>query len=167
MTDCRPLHEGPPVDQPALDGAELVELELPARPEVVAIARLVVVALADDDPAFDAERAGDIRLAVSEACTNAIEAHLARGDGAPVLLRCWRSPAELRVAVRDCGGGFDLDAAVRPADLTEPSRLDYEGGLGIPLIRLLTDRVEFRRHDDGTEVVMTFGPANATGRIGP
>ncbi len=54
---------------------EVVELEIPARAEFVALARLVVSAIAASDSTLADERIDDLKLAVSEACTNAIEAH--------------------------------------------------------------------------------------------
>ncbi len=66
--------------------------------------------------------------------------------------------------MEDRGHGFD------PADLpdhppvTDPDRLKFERGLGIPLIRALVDEVEFSPTADGTSVrlVMRLG-ANGTG----
>ncbi|MEO6628852.1 MAG: ATP-binding protein, partial [Aquihabitans sp.] len=66
---------------PASDHSEVIELLLPARPEVVSVARLVVGAAVAIDPEFDEERGDDLRLAVSEACTNAIQAQLAGRAG--------------------------------------------------------------------------------------
>ena len=51
--------------------------------------------------------------------------------------------------------------------VTDPARLDHEDGLGIPLIRLLSDDLEFRETPGGTTVVMTVGPRPASGRIQP
>jgi anti-sigma regulatory factor (Ser/Thr protein kinase) len=53
---------------------EVVELEIPARPEFLALARLLVAAAVAGDPVFPEDRLDDLRLAVSEACTNAMEA---------------------------------------------------------------------------------------------
>lgn len=147
------------------DDAALIELELPARPEAIVIARMVVIALAREQAVFDEERVADVRLAVSEACTNAVEAHLDRGAAEPIAIRCRVAPGRLQVRVRDHGGGFDPASRVLSADLSEPGRLDHEGGLGIPLIRLLADDVDFDPVDDGTEVAMSFGPDSAVGRI--
>ena len=61
---------------------DVVELVIPARPEIVSVARLVVGAAVAMDPTFDEERSADLRLAASEACTNAIEAQLARRNAA-------------------------------------------------------------------------------------
>ncbi|MCU1369149.1 MAG: serine/threonine protein kinase [Ilumatobacteraceae bacterium] len=145
---------------------DVVELELPARPEVVSVARLVIGALVAADPLFDEERSADLRLAVSEACTNAIQAEMAaRGpdepvdpEAEPILMRCVLSDGQIEVAITDHGGGFDpADLEVHP-EVTSPDRLNYEGGLGIPLITMLADHLEFQHTDDGTTVVMRFEP---------
>ncbi|MCB1248865.1 MAG: ATP-binding protein, partial [Acidimicrobiales bacterium] len=51
-----------------------VQLEIPARPEYLTLARQVVAAAAALEPTFADERIDDLRIAVSEAATNAIEA---------------------------------------------------------------------------------------------
>lgn len=148
---------------------EVVELCLPPRPEVVSVARLVVGAVAAGDPSFDEERGADLRLAVSEACTNAIQAQLADHEGAdaeaPILLRCEVVPGRIELAVSDHGGGFDPEALAAHPAVTDPARLEYEGGLGIPLLRLLADELEFRASPGGTTVVMRFGPRVGSGRV--
>ena len=50
-----------------------------------------------------------------------------------------------------------------PRSPTRPG-LEYEGGLGIPLIRLLADELEFQPSPGGTTVVMTFGPRSTVDR---
>ncbi len=145
---------------------EVVELELPARPEVVSVARLVIGALVAADPLFDEERGADLRLAVSEACTNAIQAELAYRDGSllpglerpPIVMRCELGDGQIEVAVTDHGGGFDPAGLQAHPAITDPERLNYEGGLGIPLIKMLADDLEFVATDDGTTVVMRFEP---------
>ena len=147
--------------QAASDSAEIVELELPARPEVVSVARLVVGAVVANEPLFDEERGADVRLAVSEACTNAIQAQAALDNGArhtPIMLRCEVTSDRIELSVRDHGGGFDTGELEAHPEVTDPARLEYEDGLGIPLIRLLSDEVEFRPTEGGTTVVMTFEP---------
>lgn len=154
------------------DGAaEVVELVFPPRPEIVSVARLVVGAAVAMDPSFDEERSADLRLAASEACTNAIEAQLAQREARDadrsIVLRCTLGPDSIVLTVQDHGGGFDPgDLPEHPA-VTDPARLDHEDGLGIPLIRLLSDGLEFQETPGGTTVVMTFGPRPASGRIQP
>lgn len=139
-----------------------IELTLPPRPEVVSIARLVVGAAASIDPEFDEERSADLRLAVSEACTNAIQAQLARrtnGDlTTPIVLRCSLGDGCIRLSVQDHGGGFDPGGVPVTPAATAHDRLEHEGGLGLPLIRLLADEIDFRSTPGGTTVVMSFAP---------
>lgn len=150
---------------PTAATGDVVELELPARPEVVSVARLVVGALVAADPLFDEERSADLRLAVSEACTNAIQAEMkGRGDvspdpeAEPIVMRCVLADGQIEVAITDHGGGFDPAALREHPEVTSPDRLNYEGGLGIPLIKMLADHLEFQATDDGMTVVMRFEP---------
>jgi serine/threonine-protein kinase RsbW len=147
--------------------AEVVELEIPARPEYLALARLLVAAAVASDPLFPEDRLDDLRLAVSEACTNAMEAQdratVARAggngrstDSEPIQIRCQLGVEQVEVEVVDHGQGFDPDALSEHPPVTDPSRLDYERGLGIPLIRILTDEVEFRPSPNGTSVRMVL-----------
>lgn len=131
---------------------EVVELEIPARPEFVALARLVVAAMAATDGKLSDDRVDDLKIAVSEACTNAIEAHKAVPVDDRVVLRCWADDDGLRVTIHDRGRGFDPGALPDHPPVTDPERLNFERGLGIPLIRTLVDAVEFRSSTDGTAV---------------
>jgi anti-sigma regulatory factor (Ser/Thr protein kinase) len=149
------------------DGAgEVIELEIPARAEFVALARLVVSALASSDSNLADERIDDLKLAVSEACTNAIEAHDAAGSTERVLVRCTAGEDTLEVCVEDRGHGFDPAQLPDHPPVTDPDRLKFERGLGIPLIRALVDEVQFHPTGEGTSVrlVMRHG-ANGTGPV--
>jgi serine/threonine-protein kinase RsbW len=139
----------------------VLELEIPASPEYIAIARLVVSSLASARRALADERIDDLKLAVSEACTNAIEAHTASAPDEHVRIRVWEGEDQMEVSVEDRGPGFDPDALPIHPPVTDPERLNFERGLGIPLIRTLVDKVEFRPSSAGTSVFMTLfgGPA--------
>ena len=129
---------------------QVVELEIPARPDFLEVARMVVTTAASIEPTFPDERINDLRLVVSEACTNAIEAHASAGDqDKRILLRCDLAEDRVEVEVEDQGGGFDL--ADLPA-VTDPARLDHERGLGITLMREVADETEFRASPGGTAV---------------
>jgi len=149
--------------------ALVLELDVPSRPEYIAIVRLVVASVASSRRAMADERVDDLKLAVSEACTNAIEANRSIRPGAPVHVEIWEAPDRLEVAIEDCGPGFDPDKLEVPPPITDPERLNFERGLGIPLIRTLVDSAAFIRKETGTSVVMTVfgGPADGddTGAI--
>jgi serine/threonine-protein kinase RsbW/stage II sporulation protein AB (anti-sigma F factor) len=90
---------------------------------------------------------GDIALAVSEAVTNTVvHAFRGRTDGTVIASVTVRDSAWIEVCVTDDGSGM------APRD-------DSPGiGLGLPLIRHLTDQFEHRQPADtvGTELWMRF-----------
>ena len=139
---------------------EVVALEIPARAEFVALARLVVSALAATDSQLADERVDDLKIAVSEACTNAIEAHDAVATPERVRLRCWSDDRGLEVSIEDRGPGFDPSDLPDHPPVTDPDRLKFERGLGIPLIRALVDEVDITSSGEGTAVhlVMLHAP---------
>ena len=139
----------------------MIELEFPARAEYVALARLVVSSMASSRRALSEDRIDDLKVAVSEACTNAIEAHGAAATDDRVVLRCAEQGDRLEVMIEDRGGGFDPSALPVHPPVTDPERLNFDRGLGIPLIRTLVDDVSFSSSQAGTSVLMTVycGPA--------
>lgn len=129
-----------------------VELAIPPSHEYLDLARMVVTTTAALDPMFPDARVSDLRLAVSEACTNAIEAHrrLQRDD--PIRIRCDLTEDRIEVRIADRGGGFRPDEADTLPDPGDPARLEHERGLGVELIRAVADEVEFEPGDGGTVV---------------
>ena len=132
-----------------------IELELPARAEYVALARLVVSSLASAHRVLTEDRIDDLKLAVSEACTNAIEAHSAASSSGGVIVRCHELADRLEIEITDEGAGFDPEMLPEHPPVTDPERLNFERGLGIPLIRTLVDEVAFESDSSGTTVRMT------------
>jgi serine/threonine-protein kinase RsbW len=135
---------------------QAIELQIPARAEFVALVRLVVSSLASARRILADDRVDDLKLAVSEACTNAIEAHGAASLDDRIVVRCWESDDRLEVSVEDRGEGFDPQSLPQHPPVTDPQRLNFERGLGIPLIRTLVDEVEFITADEGTSVTLTM-----------
>ena len=134
----------------------ILELEVPASAEYIAIARLVVSSLATSRRDLADERIDDLKLAVSEACTNAIEAHGAVATDDHVVVRLIEGDDRLEVLIDDSGRGFDPATLPEHPPVTDPERLNFERGLGIPLIRTLVDEVAFDSGDDGTSVKLTI-----------
>ena len=125
---------------------DVVELRVPCKAEWVALVRLSVAAVASRLN-FSIDEIEDIKLAVAEACTNAIQ-H-AR-DSAFIEIRCEAADGGLRIGVRDHGRGTKADQ-IRSRDLDE----ERVGGLGVFLIRSLMDDVQYDvQPDAGTHLVM-------------
>ncbi len=135
----------------------ILELEIPASAEYIAIARLVVSSIASSRRNLPDDRIDDLKLAVSEACTNAIEAY-GSADGRldeRVKILVLDDDERLEVNVADEGPGFDPNDLPSHPPVTDPERLNFERGLGIPLIRTLVDDVQFASSPEGTSVRMT------------
>lgn len=145
----------------------VIELSIPAKPEFVGLARLVVSSLAQNRRDLEEDRLDDLKLAVSEACTNAVEAHHQAGRSDPVIVRCFERDQYIEVWVQDRGQGFDEAELPEHPPVTDPQRLNFERGLGIPLIRTLVDRVQFASTGDGTLVRMEIDCAPALGLGSP
>lgn len=128
-----------------------ITLEIPARPEYLSLVRAVVSAAASLDPGLADQRVDDLRLAVSEATTNAIEAHADMGSDERISIRCALGGDRIEVEVRDRGVGYEGEA-LDDGTLAEPGQHSYEGGFGIPLMRVLADEVKIRPLDLGTAV---------------
>jgi serine/threonine-protein kinase RsbW len=129
-----------------------VRLEIPARPEYLGLARQVVAAAAAVEPRFRDERIDALRIAVSEATTNAIEAHADLERDERIVIRCNLDDDQIEVEVVDRGAGFSPDVAVVMPDPEDPARLQQEHGLGLPLMRVLADEAEIRSGASGTAV---------------
>jgi serine/threonine-protein kinase RsbW len=130
----------------------IVELEIPARPEYLSLARLVVAAAASIEPTFRDDRIEDLRIAVSEATTNAIAAHTELEGEERIVVRCDLDDERIEVWIEDQGLGFDPDALTELPAMGDPERLAIEGGFGLPLMRVLTDEAEVRSSPEGTAV---------------
>ncbi len=91
---------------------------------------------------FDSETAGQIELAVDEACTNVIKhAHKYEYDKSIDLL-VLLDAQKITVTITDRGLGFDVNKVAKP-DLQKYIHEAKKGGLGIHLMRSLMDEVQF------------------------
>jgi anti-sigma regulatory factor (Ser/Thr protein kinase) len=126
-----------------------VLLTMPARPEGVGVVRQALAGMADALD-VDASVLADMRMAVTEACTNVV-VHAYDQDAGVLEVEMLADVAGLTIVVRDHGTGIQS----RPARFEPPAL-----GLGLPLIAVLADSFELRGSaGQGTEVRMTFGYA--------
>lgn len=132
---------------------EVVELTFPAERSYLSLVRTTISSLAGHIRNFDETRVEDLRLAVSEACANAIDAYTAReqaDDVARVVVVFRVRTDRLEAEVCDHAGGFDPQASPTQRGATKGGR--SERGLGIPLMRAAADELEIRPDGDGTTV---------------
>src|SRR5918993_2537218 len=120
-----------------------LELKLPARAENVAVIRHAFGGFAEV-LSVDEQTLADIKLAVTEACTNVV-IHAYEDEIGSLEDDASFDDQRLTVVIRDSGRGI----------LPRP---DSPGlGLGLPLIATLAESLELGRDDeDRTEIRMTF-----------
>jgi serine/threonine-protein kinase RsbW len=121
----------------------IVRLTIPARPEYITLGRLALTAIAGVRPLSD-ETLHDLKLALTEACTNSVKHAYADGGEGIVDILYELEPDRLAVEVGDAGPGFE------PGDGNGHDGDDLsEGGLGIEIIRAVTDEVEIAEREGG------------------
>lgn len=134
-----------------------VELTIPPRSPYLALVRLVVANAASLVASLTDRRVDELRLAVSEACANAMDGQRASGSSLPIHVRIELFDDSVAVTVTDHGGGFEPEAVDPIPAADDPGRLRHERGLGIPLMRSLADEVRFTPTADGTAVRLLVG----------
>jgi serine/threonine-protein kinase RsbW len=122
-----------------------VVLRMSPLPENLALARLALAGVGAVAGAAEADVA-DLKLAVTEACTNAILHGYSDGAHGELVVRYRVGPAEVEVEVEDDGPGFD------PSDpIVEESERDGQG-MGLMIIRSLTDTIAIESDESGSRI---------------
>jgi anti-sigma regulatory factor (Ser/Thr protein kinase) len=122
-----------------------VRLTLPARPENVAVIRHVLGAFAEALQ-LPADLVEDMRLAVTEACTNVVRHAYHDGAPGPIDVVIRPNGDQLNVIVSDNGAGMGPSP-----DISGP-------GLGLPLIAALADSIDVQSAPNtrGSRLSMSF-----------
>jgi serine/threonine-protein kinase RsbW len=115
-------------------GTREVRLTIPAKPEYITLGRLALTGISRLRP-LDEETLGDLKLALTEACSNSVRHAYAGGEGT-VEIRYVLHSNRLEIEVADDGEGFDPSAEREEGDDL------VEGGLGIAIIRSIADELE-------------------------
>ncbi len=123
-------------------------LSIPTKSEYVSVARLTSSVIANN-MGFDIEDIEDIKVAVGEACNNAV-LHTENNEHTFDLAFIAESE-RLVIEVKDSGKGFSMDNYEEP-DLAHPK----EHGLGIFIMKSLMDDLEIQSEiGEGTSIKMT------------
>lgn len=149
-TAQEPRPSAPPPSGPP-QGERVLQLEIPPRRDQLKLARDLVL-VAGRDAHLAPQRLDNLQLAVSEACANAIRAHEQAGVRQPILVRALVDATRVEVLISDRGSGFDPEDTTPLPEPEDPRRLDFENGLGLELMRALSDRLEIRSSSAGTSV---------------
>ena len=125
---------------------ETIRMELTTNPDFVSIIRLTLSGIANKI-GFSLDDIEDIKVAVSEACTNAIK----HSSDEKFYFTFELLENGLTIEIEDKGTGYDMDCIAEP-DLSNPK----ENGLGLFIIRTLMDEVSTTsKNNQGTIVKMT------------
>lgn len=125
---------------------DFIKISIPSKAEYVSLARLTASSIANR-VGFNIEEIEDIKVAIGEACTNAIKHGI---DDKNYDLEFFIYEKELKIKVRDYGICNDCIKSKEPniEDLNE-------GGLGLFIIETLMDEVEYTGENDKcTEIIM-------------
>lgn len=146
-----------PVTEPTV-----VSLTIPCAAEYVGTARLTILGVASR-MGFSYDQVEDIRLAVGEACTNAIaRAEEAASSAKPTItIHSHIEPKQLMVEIEDT---VPNDADTESPDLDKTTGEEVNPAeLGALLMEILVDEVTMKTKPTGTYVCLTKYAINAAG----
>ena len=127
-----------------------VQLTIPARPEYITLSRLALSGLARVRPLAE-DTLADLKLALTEACSNSVRHAYAGGEG-HVQISFELREDRLVVEVEDDGTGFEHAGTGRELERDELT----EGGLGIAIIKAIADEFELSYRATGAGSRLRF-----------
>ncbi|MFD2043844.1 anti-sigma B factor RsbW [Ornithinibacillus salinisoli] len=139
-----------------MDTFDFVEMKVPAKEEYVGVVRLSISGIANR-MGFTYEDIEDLKIAVSEAVTNAVTHAYKKNETGEVTIGYGIYQNRLEVMVADHGGSFNLNEikdGIGPYENDESIEELREGGFGLFLMQALMDKVEIN-NDAGVIVLMT------------
>lgn len=135
----------------------MIRLQIPSHADYIDIVRVCLYGVASKF-AFSYEDIEDMKVAVSEACTNAVLHGRSEEEGGSLIDVSFQpTEAGLTIIVKNDGPPFErreAGYAAPPLQGIEISELPV-GGLGLYLMEALMDEVSVESNENGTEVIMT------------
>jgi serine/threonine-protein kinase RsbW len=122
-------------------------LTFPAKAEYLLLSRLALAGLARVYP-LEQELLADLKLAVTEACGNAVRHAYGDEDG-PVSVAFAIQDDRLEIVVEDQGAGLEVPA---DAEWTMPE--NHESGMGMAIISSVMDELDVAAGPDGRGTVI-------------
>jgi serine/threonine-protein kinase RsbW len=138
------------------NASDFIEMTVPAEAEYVGVVRLTSSGIANRI-GFSYDEIEDIKVAVSEACTNAVNHAYRQEEEGKITVGFGVYEDRLEIMVVDRGQSFDFSVIhdqVGPFSGDLPVENMSEGGLGLFLIETLMDKVEISG-ESGVIVLMT------------
>lgn len=139
-----------------MEAFDFIEMRVPAKADYVGVIRLSISGIANR-MGFSYEDIEDLKVAISEAITNAVTHAYLEEDQGEVTIGFGVYEDRLEVMVADHGGSFKLNEikdGIGPYKDTESVENLREGGFGLFLINALMDKVQIN-NNYGVIVLMT------------
>lgn len=137
---------------------DYIEMKIPAKPDYLSVIRLTLSGIASR-MGYTFEVIEDLKIAVSEACTNAIQHAYSEDEIGEVIIGFGIYEDKLELMVADSGKSFDfIQTKNELGPYTESSTVDQltEGGLGLYLIETLMDEVRVFNHSGVTVFMVKY-----------
>jgi serine/threonine-protein kinase RsbW len=118
-----------------------IRLTIPAKAEYITLGRLALIGVSRLRE-LPQETLADLKLALTEACSNSVRHAYPGGDGLVEIVYDLQ-PDRLVIEVADDGEGFEPGRGAPAGDEL------VEGGLGISIIRSVADELEIGARENG------------------
>lgn len=126
---------------------QVLELSFPAQASYLVLARLGLAGVAPTAH-LDPMEIADMKLAVTEACANAVRHAYPDGSDGTVVVRMAVADGALTVEVADTGCGLEASRPRKP----DPDTAG-EGGMGLSIIRAVVDELDIETPAAGGTIV--------------
>lgn len=99
------------------------------------------------------DKYNNLELSVAEAISNSIHHGNKDDKNKKVKINVFVDDNYLKVSFKDEGNGFDPKDIPDP---TKPENILKESGRGLHIMRSFLDDLQFKFHNDGTEIILTL-----------
>ena len=122
---------------------DYIEVKMPAKPEYVGVIRLTLSGIASR-MGYAYEEIEDLKIAVSEACTNAVQHAYKDNASGEIIIGFGIYENKLEIMIADNGESFNFEETrnkLGPYSAASTTDQLVEGGLGLYLMETLMDEV--------------------------
>ncbi len=131
---------------------DYVKIDIPAKAEYVSLGRLALSGLLRSRGGYSEDTVADLKLALTEACSNSVRHAYGHNDG-HVHLEFTLHSDRVTMLISDEGGGFGEDDDC--PECRDFGSLELaEGGMGMSIIRAVVDGFDLHKPEEGGTVLI-------------
>ncbi|MEY2194134.1 anti-sigma B factor RsbW [Neobacillus sp. BF23-41] len=137
---------------------DYIEVKMPAKPEYVGVIRLTLSGIASR-MGYAYEEIEDLKIAVSEACTNAVQHAYKDNAFGETIVGFGIYENKLEIMITDNGESFNFEQTrdkLGPYSASTTTDQLVEGGLGLYLMETLMDEVHVFDHSGVTVFMVKY-----------